>query len=156
MSPVVSARAWTDPRSSAPGLALARRAGAALGLVAVPVLTVAVLAAGTPGLAGALVGLALVGVLFGAAALLHAWAARLRPTTQLAVLAAGLGARLLVYLVVVESLRGVDGLHRPSLAVATAVSLVVTLACELWLVSRTPAFFWVTPAPPDAQVKESR
>lgn len=147
---------WADPHSPAPGLALARRAGAALALLAVPVLALAALAAGIPGLLGALVGLALVGVLFGAAALLHAWAARLRPTTQLAVMAAGLGARLLVYLAVVESLRGVDGLSRPSLAIATAVAVAATLACELWLISRTPAFYWVTPAPTDAHVKESR
>jgi hypothetical protein len=139
--------AWSDPRSAAPGLALARCAGAALALLAVPVVGAVALVAGAAGARGAIVGLALVGVLFGAAALLHAWAARLSPTTQVAVLATGVGARLLGYLLAVESLRGVDGLHRPSLAIATAVALAVTLGCELWLVSRTPAFFWVQPDP---------
>jgi hypothetical protein len=122
---------------------LARTAALSIAALAVPALGVAWLAHGRPGVYGAAAGLALVFVLFGVSALVQAWAARFGSTVLLGVVIGGVGARLLLYLAVLQALSGVAGLHRPSLALATAAAFVLTLVLEMRLVARTPSFFWV-------------
>lgn len=124
-------------------LRLARQAGLALLLLAVPLLGVAGALNGVPGVLGAAAGLGLVGVLFGAAGVAQGLAARRSRSTVVAVMAAGFVVRLGVYATVLAALGRVASLHRPSLAIATAVGLVVTLYHEMRVMSRTPELFWV-------------
>jgi hypothetical protein len=137
-------------------LVLARTAVLAVAALAVPVLGVAALAEGAPGAYGAAAGLGLVLVLFGVAAALQAWAARFDPTTAAAVLLGGFGLRLVVYLLALIALSGVERLHRPSLAIATAVAFVATLGVEMRQVSRSPQLFWLGTAPDGATEGDAR
>lgn len=107
----------------------------------VPTAVGATAVAGTAGLTGALVGTALVLVLFGAGAAAMMWAGRRGPGAITAVGAGGFGARLVLYAAVLMALDGTQVVHRPSLAVATGVTLVVTLAAELMVLARTPSLF---------------
>lgn len=130
-------------------LVLARGALAALAVIAVPVLAGAAASQGLAGLSGAAAGLGLVLVLFGLAGVLHGWAARLPPRAWVAAVAGGFVARLAIYLLALWGLAAVDRLHRPSLAVATAVGFFATLLYELRVLSRTPQLFWVEPGAGD-------
>jgi hypothetical protein len=122
---------------------LATRTGALL-------LGLAVLAAATAGLAvgggaalSALVGVGLTAVLWGVSALLLVWASGRGKAHALEILVGGACVRLGFYLVILEALSGVSWVHRPSLAIATAVSLAVTLVAEMVWMSRLPRLFWV-------------
>lgn len=139
--------ALTLPARGRAELRLAGQAGGVLLLVAIPVLAGAFLLEGLPGLRGASVGIGLVAILFVAAGLLQAWATRLSPSGMVAVMASGLGLRLACYLAALQVLGGVEGLHRPSLAAATAIAFVVTLQHEMRLINRTPELFWVDARP---------
>jgi hypothetical protein len=55
--------------------------------------------------------------------------------------AGGVGVRLMIYAAVLTALDGTDLVHRPSLAVATVVTLIITLAGEIAVLSRTPSLF---------------
>jgi hypothetical protein len=122
---------------------LARTAALSVAALAVPALALAWLLEGSPGVYGAAAGLGLVFVLFCLSALAQAWAARFGSTVLLAVVIGGVGLRLMLYLATLQMLSGVAGLHRPSLAIATAAAFVLTLTLEMRLVARTPSFFWV-------------
>jgi hypothetical protein len=124
-------------------LRLAGRAVLVLCLLAVPVAAVAAAMQGRDGALGAVAGLGLVAVLFGASGAAQGLAARRGQSAVLAVAAIGLGVRLALYLVVLQLLAQVAALHRPSLAIATALGFVVTLFYEMRLISRTPELFWV-------------
>jgi hypothetical protein len=124
-------------------LRLARQALLVLVALAVPTLLAAGALRGRPGVTGAAAGLALVGVLFGVAGLAQALAARRSPSALIAVVLTGLAFRLVIYLAALQALGSLPALHRPSLALATAFGLVVTLTYEMRLVSRTPELFWV-------------
>lgn len=124
-------------------LRLAGRAVVVLAVLAVPVLGVAALANGRAGLAGAAAGLALVGVLFGAAGLAQGLAARRSSAAVAAAVALGVGVRLALYLAALDVLGRVAGLHRPSLAIATAVGFVVTLYYEMRLIASAPEMLWL-------------
>lgn len=124
-------------------LRLAAQALVLLGLLAVPVAAVAAALEGRDGALGAVAGLGLVAVLFGVSGAAQGLAARRGQSAVLAVAAIGLGLRLALYLVVLQVLAGVTTLHRPSLAIATALGFVVTLFYEMRLISRTPELFWV-------------
>jgi hypothetical protein len=131
------------PPLSRAGILLARAALlAALGL-AVPIVGFAWALYGAPGAAGAGAGLSLVLVLFGGAALLHVWAGRLSPSAWAGAVAAGFGGRLVLYTLVLAALSRVEGLHWPSLAAATAVGFVATLAVELRVLTKHPELFWL-------------
>jgi hypothetical protein len=125
---------------------LAVGAARVLGLLAVPAGASGWLAAGPSGAAGALVGLGLVLVLFGASAWLLAWVAARRDDAGIGLLVAGAAARLVLYLATLVALSRVGWVHPPSLAVATAAAIAVTLAYELRLLARTPRLFWLDPA----------
>jgi hypothetical protein len=135
------------PTPGAAELRLAGHAGGILAVTAVPVLAGAYALEGMPGLLGAGAGVALVGVLFGVAGLVQAYAARRKPSSMITIIACGLGVRLACYLAALQLLGGVDGLHRPSLAVATAIAFMVTLQHEMRLINRTPELFWVDARP---------
>lgn len=124
-------------------LRLAGRAVLLLSLLAVPVAAVAAVVQGRDGALGAVAGLALVAVLFGVSGAAQGLASRRGPSAVLAVAAIGLGLRLALYLAVLQLLADVAALHRPSLAIATALGFVVTLFYEMRLISRTPELFWV-------------
>jgi hypothetical protein len=126
-------------------LRLAGRALLALLAVTVPISAVAFALHGSHGALGALVGSALVGVLFGGGGVAQALAVRRGAANGTGILLAGLGLRIVVYIAALQALGGIDALHRPSLAVATAVAFVVTLAHEVRVISRTPQLFWVEP-----------
>jgi hypothetical protein len=91
----------------------------------------------------ALVGVGLTAVLWGVSALLLVWAAERGKGAALGILVGGAAVRLGFYLVVLESLSQVAWVHRPSLAIATAVSLTVTLVAEMVWMTRLPRLFWV-------------
>lgn len=131
-------------------------AGVAALAACVPTSAGAALVAGMPGLYGALVGTALVLVLFGAGAAMMMWAGRRGPSAMTAVAAGGVGARLLLYAAVLMALDGADVVHRPSLAVATAVALVITLGAELTVLARTPSLFALRVPPSAAGPSGSR
>lgn len=140
--PASGAVAGTAP--GAPERALAVGAARALALLAVPVLTVAWLLEGAAGVAGAAVGLTFVAVLFVGSSLGLAWAAaRGGGSVALGVLLGGALGRLLLYAAALVALSNVEGLHRASLAIATAVAVAVTLAYELRLLARDPRLFRV-------------
>jgi hypothetical protein len=128
-------------------LRLARRAVLLLAALAIPVAAAAAALEGGPGLLGALVGTGLVALLFGGGGAVQALAVRRGVTEMGAILMAGLGARLLGYLVALVALAQVDTLHRPSLAIATALAVVVATYYEMRLISRTPELFWVHARP---------
>ena len=114
-----------------------------LTLLAVPVGAGAWVAAGPAGVAGALVGLSLVALLFaGSAALLSLMADR-RPTTAVSVMVMGVPVRLLAYVAVLSALDGQGWVHRPSLAAATGLGIAVTLGYELRLLASLPRLFWI-------------
>lgn len=123
--------------------ALLRGTMISLLVTAVLVAVAASLVAGSPGVVGALVGVGLVTVLFGGSAWLLSRVADRAPGTALAVLVGGAFARLALYAVVLVSLAQVAWLDRTSLAGATAVAVVVTLAYELRALTRTPQLYWV-------------
>jgi hypothetical protein len=126
--------------------ALAIGATRLLSLLAVPSAALAWLLAGPSGAAGALVGLGLVLVLFGASAWLLAWVAARRSDAGIGLLVAGSAGRLVLYVVTLSLLSQVSWVHPRSLAVTTAAAIAVTLAYELRLLARTPRLFWLDPA----------
>jgi hypothetical protein len=132
---------------------LARGAVRILTALAVPAAAVAWYAAGPAGLVGALVGLGLVLVLFGASASLLAWVAVRRTDAGIGLLVAGAAVRLVLYLITLSLLSQVSWVHPPSLAIATVTAITVTLAYELRLLARTPRLFWLdTAARPSTSV----
>lgn len=128
-------------------LAIARGIAWALGLTALPVVGAAALLRGAPGALGAAAGLGLAAVAFVVAALCHALACRVHPSSAIAVMVGGLALRMVAYLVGLGALAEADGLHRPSLALATAAGIAVALTHEMRLLQRMPELFRLrTPA----------
>lgn len=115
-----------------------------LGLTAVAA-TVGLLAVGPAGAVSAATGAGLVTVLFGVSTLVLRHAVARDRGVALGLFAGGLGARLAVYLVVLETLSGTVWLHRPSLAIATATSVVISQVAELVWLHRSPHLFIVDP-----------
>jgi hypothetical protein len=126
---------------------LARTAATAVVLTAVPAAALAGWIVGWPGVLGVAAGLGLVLVLFATSALALLWARRLSPVAGGGVLAAGVGVRLLFYLVALRMLADVPALHRPSLGLAALAGFVVATAAEIRLLSREPRFFWTDRVP---------
>lgn len=133
-------------RKGAGELRLARGACLSTLLVGLPAVAIAGFMHSTPGALGAAAGMALALVAFTGAGLLAAWARRFGDMTWAGVIATGVGGRLVGYLVVLQALAGVPGLHRTSLALATFATTVVTLAYELRMLSTDPRYFWVNTA----------
>lgn len=129
--------------SSQPERAMSIAAVKLLAVLAVPVIGVAWSATGGGGALGAAAGLLLVLVLFGLTGLVLSPVRDAGPAVVVGVSLAGLGLRIVGYAAALGLLATIDGLHRPSLAAATALAFVVTLAYEIRVVSRTPGFFWV-------------
>jgi hypothetical protein len=117
-----------------------------LALMTVPAGAAAWLAAGPGGAISALIGLALVLVLFGVSALLLGLGAGRGADASLALLVGGVIGRLLLYMLTLGLLSQVPWVHRPSLALATAAAIAFTLAYELRLLSRSPRLFWLDTA----------
>lgn len=142
-------------RSEVPELELARYGAAIAAIVAVPIVLVATVLRGRPGLFGAALGAGLVIGLFVLTGLLLACVARRSPATLPAVSLVGALIRMIAYGVLLTALAGVDGIDRASTAVATCLLLIVTLAYEVRFAATTPGFYWLHgPAPDGAQAKE--
>lgn len=114
-----------------------------LAVLAVPVAAVAASRAGLAGAVGAVAGVGLVGILFGAAGAMQAWAAGRGLVTLARMTWAGVGLRLVAYATALALLGRIEWLHRPSLAIATGVAFTATLGFEIWLIGRTPSYYWV-------------
>lgn len=114
-----------------------------LAVLSLPLTGGAWLAAGAGGAMGAAAGLLLVLALFGLTGLALSPFRDAGPSLVVGVSLAGVGLRIAGYATALALLATVEGLHRPSLAAATAIAFVVTLGYELRVVSRTPGFFWV-------------
>ena len=140
-----AAAAPTLPRQSSRGRRDERRpvkvAFAGALAAAVPTTVIGGMVAGRAGVAGALVGIGLVLVLFGLGASLMMWAGRRGPSTLALVAGLGVSGRLMLYAAVLLALDGADIVHRPSLAGAAAVTLIITLAGEMTVLSRTPSLY---------------
>jgi len=138
-----------------PEQAMGVAAAKLLALLAVPLMGGSWLVAGSGGAAGAAAGVLLVVVLFGVTGLLLAPLKRVHPSVVVGVSLAGVGLRLAGYGAALAVLARFDGLHRPSLAMATAVAFTATLAYEIRVISTTPEFFWVRAAPPTSAATRS-
>ena len=138
----------TDDTAAAPDeRKLATGALAILGVLLVPVAGVAYAVAGWNGAVSAVIGLAFVGVLFGASAALTAWVAARDPhNAGIGILVLGAVIRLPLYFLALSLLSRLSWVHGRSLAAATAVAVAVTLGYELRLMARMPRLFHVDAA----------
>ncbi len=163
------ATAGTPVRSGGPPAAAVPPAGAAerrlavgavvtLALLAVPVTGVAWAVAGPAAALSALIGLGFVLVLFGASAALLAIVAARNDGAGIGILVAGSALRIPLYAGVLIALSDVAWVHGRSLAAATAIAFVTTLAAEMLLLARSPRLFWVDAgaAPPPAPDHDTR
>ena len=142
-------------RSETPELELAWHGTAFAAVAAVPVVIVAALVRGVPGLLGAGLAAGLVVGLFALTGVLLACVARRSPARLPAVSLVGALLRMIAYGAILMALAGVDGIDRGSTVVATCLLLITTLAYEMRFAARTPGFYWVnTPAPDGAPTKE--
>jgi hypothetical protein len=142
-------------RSQAPELSLAARGAACAAVTAVPVVGVATLVRGLPGLLGAGLAAGLVVGLFALAGIVLACVARRSPARLPAVSFVGAILRMIAYGALLTALAGVDGIDRASTAVATCLLLVVTLVYEARFAATAPGYYWLlTPAPHGAPANE--
>jgi len=131
---------------------------ATLTLLSVPVTAVTWTVIGPAAALSALIGLGLVLVLFGASAGLLTWVARRGTGSGIWVLTGGMAVRIPLYILALTLLGQLSWVHGRSLAAATAIAIVVTLAAELRLIARTPRLFWVdaTATRPSAPANDTR
>lgn len=129
-----------------------------LGALAVPVVAAAWWLAGANGALSAAIGLGFVLVMFGASAALVLVIARRGGGSGIWLLTGAAIARLPLYLVALIWLGQLSWVDGRSLAAATAIGIVVTLAAELRVMARTPRLFWVdaSAARPQALVNDTR
>jgi hypothetical protein len=145
-----------------------RLAGGALRILAIlapPVIGVAYFVAGWAGAISALIGLGFVLVMFSASAAILAWVSARSSSGQdtddttdagtsgdlaagkgVGLMVLGAAVRLPLYIVALVLLERVSWIHGRSLAAATAIAVVATLAYELRLIATMPRLFWVDPA----------
>jgi hypothetical protein len=142
-------------RSEAPELELARYGAVRATVAAVPIVIVATVLRGRPGLLGAALGAGLVIGLFAVTGVVLACVVRRSPATLPAVSLVGVLIRMIAYGVLLTALAGVDGIDRASTAIATCLLLITTLVYEVRFAATTPGFYWLHgPAPDGAQAKE--
>lgn len=154
--------------AASPAIDERRLAGSALRILAVlapPVIGVAYFVAGSAGAISALIGLSFVLVMFSASAAILAWVSArssggpdadtdaetdtsgdLGAGKGVGLMVLGAAVRLPLYIVALVLLERVSWIHGRSLAAATAIAVVVTLAYELRLIATMPRLFWVDPA----------
>jgi len=130
-----------DPRGAVRSLLV--RTVVTLSIIAVIVAIVAGFVAGTAGVIGALIGVGLVLVLFAGSAGLLLVTLHRNSAKAFAVLAVGAIVRLAVYGSTLVALTRVEGIHRPSLAIATGIAISIALVQELRALARTPSLYWV-------------
>lgn len=145
MRVAASSHAGVGP-APCPERALGFAAAKLLAVLSAPVVGGAALVAGAGGAAGATAGLLLVLGLFGLSGVALSAVPRPSPQLVVAVSLVALGVRLVAYVAALTALAGVQGLHRPSLVVATVVALVCALTYELRVAHRSPHLFWVDAA----------
>jgi ATP synthase protein I len=141
-------------------LRLAASALRVIALAAVPVTGAAFVLAGARGALGAAIAAGVVAGMFLLSGGLLSLAAPLGPSALLAAALGGYVLRLMLYALLIVLLRPLEGFSHASLAVSAAVLLVVALAWEIRVVSRTPELFWLDAgaesAPGRRSVVESR
>jgi hypothetical protein len=133
----------TEPTERRDERRLAVWTGSLLATLAVVAVAVGGALGGTPAALSALIGVGLTAVLFGVSVLLLAWAAERGKGAAIGLFTVGASFRLGFYLLALEALAFVAWIDRPSLAIATAVSLAITLLAELVWMSRMPRLFWI-------------
>lgn len=129
-----------------------------LALLSVPVTAVTWTVVSPAAALSALIGLGFVLVLFGASAGLLTWVATHGAGSGIWILTGGMAVRVPLYILALTLLSRVPWVHGRSLAAATAIAIVVTLAAELRLIARTPRLFWVdaTATRPSAPANDTR
>lgn len=146
------AAAGLSPAPTAPGLGdpveldLAKGAVKALAVAGIPVLGLAWTLAGTGGLLGAGISLAIVSGMYLLSGALLSFAAKLGPGALMGAALGGFALRLMIYALLMVLLRPVEAIHGPSLAVSAAVLLVFSLVWEARAVSRMPNLYWIDAA----------
>lgn len=138
-----------------PEQAMGVAAAKLLAVLSVPLVGGSWMAAGSGGALGAGAGVVLVLALFGLTGLLIAPLRVIRPAVVVGLSLAGVGLRVAGYAAALAWLSSVDGLHRASLAMATAVAFAATLAYEVRVITTTPGFFWVRVGPPASAATRS-
>jgi hypothetical protein len=142
-------------RAQAPELALAVRGTVCGAIAGLPVVALATVLRGRPGLLGATLGAGLVIGLFAMTGVLLACVVRRSPATLPAVSLVGALIRMIAYGALLTALAGVDDIDRASLVLATCLLLIVTMVYEVRFVTTTPGFYWLHAAAPDgARAKE--
>lgn len=142
-------------RSEAPESELAWHGTVVAAVAAVPIVGIAALVRGTPGLLGAGLAAGLVVGLFALTGVLLACVARRSPARLPAVSLVGAIVRMIAYVALLTALAGAGNIDRASTVVATCLLLIVTLVSEVRFAATTPGFYWLhTPAPHGAQAKE--
>ena len=127
-------------------LKLARSAALFVVVLGLPVIGLAWLLQGLPGLYSAGIGAAVVIGMFLMAGATMSWAARISPAALMGAVLGGYLVRLMIYAGLILLLRPVEWLHGPTLAISTAVLLVAVLAWEVRVASQNPSLFWVNAA----------
>lgn len=124
-------------------LQLAVAALKAVAVLAVPVVGIAWLAAGTSGAIGAGIAVAVVAGMYLMSGALLSFAARLGPGALMGAALGGFALRLMIYALLVVLLSPVEAIHGESLAISAAVLLVLTLVWEARTAATTSHLFWV-------------
>lgn len=122
---------------------LARQTSRFLVIVIVLVVGAAWLLVGPLAALSAFIGAGFVGLLFGAGAWLLVWASDRGPGVTVAILLGGVVGRLMLYAAALLGLAQVGWVHRPSLAMATAAAVLITLTYETRALLRAPELFWI-------------
>lgn len=122
---------------------LAGRILTLLGVLAAVGTAVGAFVDGGGGALSALIGVGLTTLLFGMSVTILLWAAERGHGAAIGVLVSGAAVRVLMYMVVLDLLSTTTWVHRQTLAIATAVSLVVTFSAELFWLARMPRLFWI-------------
>lgn len=143
-------------RAEVPEIELAKRGLTAAGIAALPVVVLATLMRGIPGLRGAVLATVLVVGLFAVSGLVLACAARRSPGSLPTLSLVGAVVRMVAYGVLLATVSGVDGVDRATTALATGVLLIVALACEVRLMTSKPGFYWLRVTAPHGGQPEER
>jgi hypothetical protein len=132
---------------TSPEFRLATAATRFCALLALPTVVGGWLTAGRSGLAGAAIAVVLVAAQLCFSAAVLAICARRGGATLLIGGYMGFVGRLALTTGVLIALLPREGIHMPTLVIASIVLMIAVLVYEVWHVSRHPSFFWLEPRP---------
>lgn len=143
----VSFSAEPVPDSSAPLRAAVRWGVVGLGALAVVGALVAVLAAGLPGLWGAVIGVAVGGGFILCTALAVLFTEKLPPTTSGLILLGSWLLKMVLAILVLGLLKGMDFYSKPALVIVIVLALVIVLGAETYGLLRVKVPYVDSPEP---------